>query len=135
MSSSFRTYSPSYDELLEYFWSHFANLERPKSESLRGLTVELTLSAEEAKRGGSVRIMVPARVCCPTCRGSGGIGGWGCRRCRSVGAIEDELPLELVFPEQVSDGHAVEVALDGLGIRNCYLIVLFRVSAEAGGGG
>lgn len=130
---SFESFTPSFDEIFDWLWQNFSSLERPKSGRVQNLTLEVTLTPEQARRGGSVRIMVPARAVCPTCRGYGGIGPYECARCVGEGAISGEMPVSVVFPPGLLEDHAVVLPLDRFGIRNMHLTVLFRPTGSHAG--
>ncbi len=123
---SFQSFTPSLDEIFDWLWRNFSELEEPKSQRVRNLTLEVTLSAEQAYRGGSVRVMVPAQAICPTCRGYGGVGPYQCSRCAGEGAISGEMPVSVAFPPGLTGDHAVMIPLDRFGIRNLHITVLFR---------
>jgi molecular chaperone DnaJ len=123
---SFRTYSPSLDEIFDWLWDNFSSVGRSKSGHVRNLTLEVPLTRGQAMQGGTARVMVPARAVCPTCRGYGGVGIYECHRCAGEGAIEGEVPVSLSFPPGLSRDHAVMIPLDRFGIRNLRLTVLFR---------
>jgi DnaJ-class molecular chaperone len=123
---SFRQFTPSFDEIFEWLWSNFANLDQPKSGRVQNLTMEVLLTPEQARRGGNTRVMVPAYAACPTCRGYGNVGIYVCSRCAGEGAITGEMPVVISFPPGLSEDHAVMVPLDRFGIRNLHLTVLFR---------
>jgi DnaJ-class molecular chaperone len=126
LTRSYETYAPSLDEILERIWGNFGRAARPKAERVESLTVDVPLTHEQALHGGEVRILVPAETACPTCRGHGGVGEYECWRCRGGGFLRDEVPVAVPFPRGVVGSHVVEVPLDGLGIDNLYLRVLFR---------
>ena len=128
LAESFETYGPSIDELFARLRSNFETLTRPKAEQLASLTVELVVSAEEARWGGRVRIWIPARATCATCGGHGAVGAYECWQCEGHGALTTEYPVEVDYPPGLSDGYAVRIPLTRFGIENFYLTVLFRVS-------
>ena len=123
---SFQSFTPSFDEVFEWLWRNFSDLAAPKSARVENLTLEVTLTPEQARQGGNARIMVPARAVCPTCRGQGGVGLYDCVRCAGEGAISGEMPVSVSFPAGLTDDHAVLIPLDRFGIRNTHLTVLFR---------
>ena len=71
LAESFREHRPCFEELFERIWSNFDSFSRPKAEHLEGLTVEIVISPEEARRGGRVQVDIPARATCPACGGHG----------------------------------------------------------------
>jgi DnaJ-class molecular chaperone len=123
---SFQSFTPSYDEIFDWLWHNFSSLEQPKSGRVKELTLEVTLTPEQARCGGNARIMVPARAVCPTCRGQGGVGFYECTRCAGEGTISGEMPVSVAFPPGLTKDHAVMIPLDRFGIRNTHIAVLFR---------
>lgn len=123
---SFERFTPSFDEVFDWLWSNFSSLAPLKSGRIQQLTLEVPLTAEQARCGGNARVMVPARAVCPICRGYGEIGLFACSRCAGEGAITGEVPVSISFPPGLTKDHAVMVPLDRFGIRNLALTVLFR---------
>jgi len=123
---SFQSFTPSFDEVFDWLWRNFSDLAAPKSGRVENLTLEVILTAEQARQGGNVKIMVPAQAVCPTCRGHGGVGFYECIRCVGEGAISGEIPVSVSFPPGLTKDHAVMIPLDRFGIRNIHLTVLFR---------
>ena len=106
---SFQSFTPSFDEIFDWLWKNFSDLDQPKSDRFQNLTLEVTLTSEQARRGGSARIMVPARAVCP-----------------GEVAISGEMPVSVAFPPGLTKDHAVMIPLDRFGIRNTHITVLFR---------
>ncbi|MBV8483182.1 MAG: J domain-containing protein [Verrucomicrobia bacterium] len=123
---SYETFSPSLDEVFERLWSNFALLTRPKAERLESLNVEVPLSPQQAFAGGEVRIMVPARLVCPACRGHGGIGPYECSSCEGHGEVTSEYPVRVSYPAGLQGEYFVRLPLDRFGIENFYLTIQFR---------
>jgi molecular chaperone DnaJ len=132
LTESFATFAPSFDELFDQLWSNFGlgTLARPKSQPFAPLTVEVVLRPAEAAVGGRVRVRIPGRTTCPTCRGRGALGPYECWRCAGHGALAAEFPVEVAYPPGLPDGCAKRVSLGRFGIENLYLTVRFRVSGE-----
>jgi molecular chaperone DnaJ len=123
---SFQTFSPSFDEIFDWLWRNFSNLAPKRYHRIENLTLEVPLTREQALRGGTARILVPAHAVCPTCGGYGEIGAYECSRCAGEGAISGEVPVSVSFPPGLTEDHAVMLALDRFGIRNIRMTVLFR---------
>jgi DnaJ-class molecular chaperone len=123
---SFQQFAPSRNEIFDWLWDNFSDVQRSKSGSVQNLTLEVTLSREQARQGGIAKVMVPAQASCPTCRGHGGVGPYECMRCAGEGAISGEVPVSISFPPGITQDHAVMVPLARFGIRNLHLTVLFR---------
>ena len=126
---SFQSFNPSFDEIFDWLWSNFSDLTQPKSARVQNLSLEITLTPEQARRGGNARIMVPAQAACPTCRGHGGVGFYECTRCAGEGVISGEMPVSISFPPALTSDHAVMIPLDRFGIPNTHITVLFRPTA------
>jgi DnaJ-class molecular chaperone len=127
---SFRTASPSFDEIHDRLWSNFQDVTAPKSETIESLTLEIPITPQQAMAGSRARVLVPARVACPTCAGHGGVGPFACLRCEGSGALVVEYPVMVPYPPGVTD-YAVQIPLDRFGIHNLYLTVLFRATNDA----
>ena len=123
---SFQRFTPSFDEIFDWLWDNFSSVERTKSGRVQNLTLEVSITRRQAKKGGDARVMVPARSICPTCHGSGNVGYYHCRRCAGEGAILGEVPVSISFPAGITEDHAVVIPLDRFGIRNLHFTVLFR---------
>jgi len=127
---SFETIHPSFDELFERWWSNFGGLTRPKAEQLSSLTVDFPLTDEQAAAGGEARLLVPARIECPACRGHGHLGHYECWRCEGHGALTGEYPVAVRYPAGIHLDYVVRLPLDELGIHNFYLTVRFRTEGR-----
>ena len=125
---SFQTFSPSFDEIFDWLWNNFSSLSHPKSSRIQDLTLEIPLTRDQAFRGGTARVLVPARSICPTCRGYGELGLYECSRCAGEGDISGEMPVSISFPPGLTRDHAVMIPLDRFGIRNLHMTVLFRLT-------
>jgi DnaJ-class molecular chaperone len=128
LSSSFESFHPSLDELFDRLWSNFSLSTRPKPERLESLTVDVPLSSQEAFHGGTVQVLVPARVTCLWCGGHGGIRGYACWHCDGYGSLTREYPVTVQYPAGLQHDYVVRISLDSLGIHNFYLTVRFRRS-------
>ena len=123
---SFQSFTPSFDEIFDWLWRNFSDLTQPKAARVQNLTLEVTLTPDQARRGGNARVMVPAQAVCPTCRGRGGVGIYECTRCAGEGVISGEIPVSVAFPPGLTKDHAVMIPLNRFGIRNVHITVLFR---------
>ena len=128
LSQSFGHYSPSLEEIFDRLWGNYDLSTRPKAEHLESLHVEIPLSPDQARFGGSVRMMVPARVACQTCGGEGAVGPCECWRCAGQGAVAGEYPIEIAVPPGILSDYTAQIPLNQYGIHNFYLTVHFRVS-------
>ena len=91
-----------------------------------GEFVRVVLSPAQARRGGRVRIRVPVRAVCLSCRGTGTNGGWRCRRCGGRGAVPEEIELLLRYPAGVPSPYTVTIPLERYGLAGTELTVRFE---------
>lgn len=131
LTRSFDSFAPSFDEIFDRLWSNFDFRARPKAERLESLTVDVPLSADQALAGGSVRVLIPARVACRRCHGTGAVGHYECWQCQGQGAVTAEFPVEVPFPAGLRRNYVVRAPLDDFGIHNLYLTVRFRPADTA----
>ena len=125
---SFRSFHSLFDEVFDRLWDDFGGSAWPDAGSSERIHVEVSLTPGQAASGGRVRVLIPARVWCPTCLGRGGVGLYECRRCYGTGIVEAEYPVSVVFPADVSDSDTITVSLARLGMPDRYLMVRFRVT-------
>ena len=123
---SFARYAPSSDEIFDWLWHNFDNLDQPKSGRIENLTLEVPLSMEQALAGGNATVMVPARAACPSCLGTGTVNVYPCERCAGEGAIAGEVPVRIAFPAGLVGDHSVVIPLERFGIKNLHMTVVFR---------
>lgn len=124
---SFQTLYSSFDEIFDTLWGNFTGMHRPEAEIQRPVTADITLTPDEARRGGRVQVYVPAVAACPTCRGRGGVGLWECWQCAGEGSITGEFPIMVEYPAGIPDGHTAMVSLEHLGIHHTDLTIRFRI--------
>ena len=124
--TSFHTFSPSFDEIFDRLWQGFGDRGHLKSGRLQHLTLEVPLTRQQARAGGTARVLVPARTVCPTCRGYGSVGPFMCVRCGGEGYVSGEIPVSVDFPAGLAADHAVVIPLQRFGIDDLRLTVLFR---------
>jgi molecular chaperone DnaJ len=122
---SFQTFTPSFDEIFDWLWNNYSTFNYPKSGWVQNLTIEVPLSNEQALSGGNVRVMVPVRAICKTCRGYGNVGPYECAHCAGEGAIIGEVPILVSFQSGLKRNQAVMIPLDRYGMRNLHVTVLF----------
>ena len=125
---SFQTFTPSFDEIFDWLWTNFSAVHYPKSGRVQRLTLEVPITNEQARDGGTARVMVPVRAVCRICRGQGEVGPYECPRCAGEGAIVGEMPVAVSFPSGLKADHGVMIPLDRYGIQNLRLMVLFRLT-------
>ncbi len=90
--------------------------------------MEVLLTADQAQRGGHIRVHLPVQVRCPSCQGWAGCGLQECWRCFGTGFLRGEVPLFLNYPPGIPDNHVVEFPLSRYGFAGNALKVRFMVA-------
>jgi DnaJ-class molecular chaperone len=119
---------PSADALLDRFHRNFSGLGIPKSEGPQPLLCDVSLSKEEARRGGVLPIRLPALRPCPACRGTGRSAFFICRTCGAEGSVDDQIVVPVRIPPGARSGTVLEVSLARWGVHNSWLRIRLRVS-------
>jgi molecular chaperone DnaJ len=94
-------------------------------ERSRALTLEVILTPEEAARGVTVPIGVPATQRCPDCGGTGHVWLFPCVSCGERGVIPTERIVGITIPPRVRPGSVIEGLL---GIPDVYLRLRVRIA-------
>ena len=128
---SFRGFRPSYDEIFDNLLNSLDLRSHSKAESYRTLTMEVPLTAEQARWGGSLRVVIPIQSACPTCRGLGTLDLFECWRCSGKGSTRYELPLHVEYPAGIRDSYRIAIPLDRYGIHNVCPVLLFRITSSS----
>jgi hypothetical protein len=119
---------PSLEALLERLARNFTRWDVPKAERPEGLTVEVILTPDEARRGVAVPVGLPGVRRCPDCEGSGRVWLFPCVSCGEQGVVATEQVVQILVPPHVRTGTVVEVPLDGVGVHNLYLRLQVRIA-------
>jgi molecular chaperone DnaJ len=119
--------------LLESFladsWDSFGTPLGPRRErGFAEFSLDVSLTREQARHGGYIRLRLPARLTCPSCCGQGGSGLWTCPHCLGGGTVVVERPVNITFPAGIADGFEGSVALARPGM--CDVVLKLRFSVE-----
>ena len=101
---------------------------QPPSE-VRDLYMEVVLTPQEARRGGTYPVSVPLVRPCPHCRRGAG-GALFCPTCRGRGTVSGRGTFNLVIPPNVDDGSSASVSLEPVGLRGVRLVIDIRVATH-----
>lgn len=126
----FQTISHSLDEIFDRIIRNFTGIGIQKGERIEELNAEVSLSPDEARRGGVAPIGVPVFYSCQFCGGSGHDWLFPCVHCQEQGVVEDEEVIRIRIPPMVKDGTVFEVPLRGLGIHNFQLRIHIRLDTQ-----
>jgi molecular chaperone DnaJ len=124
----FDAFEPSREEIWQRWRKNFDSRHEGKTKTARELNVEVVISAEEARRPGSLAIEVPIGTLCEDCGGSGVSGYFDCDTCEGHGMLWEMRQLDVLLRPPVRDGMVVAVSLAHLGVNNLNLRVHVRVA-------
>ncbi|HWP42922.1 MAG TPA: DnaJ C-terminal domain-containing protein [Blastocatellia bacterium] len=79
----------------------------------RDVEAEISLTLEDAHRGGTRTITLPLNETCRECGGSGMKGDQVCSACRGAGLVRREKTLDVTIPAGVRDGSIIRLAGQG----------------------
>lgn len=126
--------SPLASLLAEFFGHPWSGLGAPvqpgTGRALQEISVEVSLTQEQARRGGCVRVWIPVLHWCPACQGRGGAGVFACPHCLGSGTVVGEGPVDITYPCGVVDGFEGKASLARPGMRDLVLILHFRVDEQ-----
>jgi molecular chaperone DnaJ len=89
--------------------------------------LQVSLTRDQARRGGTIRLPISLVDSCPACQGQGGDWFFVCPHCLGEGAVVDETPVEIVLPAHLVHGATARVSLRRPGVRDVVLILHFAV--------
>jgi len=90
--------------------------------------LQVSLTREQAQRGGPVRLPISLVGSCPACQGQGGDWFFVCPQCLGEGVVVDETLVEITLPAHIVHGATGRVSLRRPGMRDVALILHFAVS-------
>ena len=112
----------------EDFWmNRWSDLLGEREQSHHALSVEITLTPSEARRGCEIPLKIPFWVICRRCRGTGLIGELICGLCRGRGEQKLEKKIKVPIPPGVWSGTEIRISLKDPGRKRGDLIVTIEV--------
>jgi DnaJ-class molecular chaperone len=88
----------------------------PRPRKGQDIEAEMTLTLEDAVRGGEKRITLNAPALCPECGGSGRKGRGFCPNCGGVGEVTREKTITARLPAAVHDGMKLRLRGQGAAV-------------------
>ena len=112
----------------EDFWEdRWPDFFSEGDQSHHDLSVEITLTPSEARKGCKVLLEIPFWKSCRRCRGSGFVGALICGLCRGRGEERLEKEMRITLPPGVRSGAELRVSLRNLGLRGVDLVATVKV--------
>jgi molecular chaperone DnaJ len=109
-------------------WSDFVSDFFFEEEQEKRHYVEITLTPEEAKKGGEISFELPFQIPCSRCLGTGKMGRLICGRCRGEGKETSEKKITIKVPPGIRDGMESRVPVDVATMPHFEIIATIRVS-------
>jgi DnaJ-class molecular chaperone len=124
-----------FDEI-DRFFSTFENFwmdSRPElfgewEEDTRDVSLEITLTPAEARKGCEIPLNMPLWVDCRRCRGTGYVRGLICGRCRGSGKEGILKEIRITIPPGMKNGIRIRIPLRDRDFERADLIATLRVS-------
>ena len=120
----------AFDHLFSDAFKHLTPAYRLRYRQERDVNMVVTLSPEEAARGGQIRVIIPARIQCPACSGQGWSGHYECWDCSGQGSVSGDYSPMLNYPAGISPSHQLRIPLDHYGMGQRHLTVHFKIRRE-----
>lgn len=127
MTRAFNHPWSAFDNIFDNILSNFSEYGTTEQQSLNDLTIQITLTPEQAQRGGNVRIAVPMRMRCPSCHSYGQSMYYECWRCNGTGVLVGEKPLLLSYPAGITENHSIKMVVNSPGDQQFYLTAIFKI--------
>ena len=112
----------------EDFWTgRWPDFFGEKDQSHEDLSVEITLTPSEARKGCEIPLIIPFRVICRRCKGTGFVGELICGLCRGTGEGRSEKKIEVTIPPGVRSGTEMRFPLSDSELREGDLIATVKI--------
>jgi len=121
---------PSLDLVRAQVLKNFLRARPPCQKRAEAIDAQLTLTPEDAARGGIAMIEAPAIYPCPACHGSGQDDGFPCAVCDELGVVEEKESIPVEIPTMSEPYLQIEIPLRGLGVHNFYLRLHLEVAPQ-----
>jgi DnaJ-class molecular chaperone len=126
-SSLFDEIAPFLGRFEDFWVEEWSDFFRERKQSHQDLSVEITLTPSEARRGCQVPLEIPIWVICRRCRGSGFVGELICGHCRGRGEERIEKNVKVTIPPGMRSGTEMKIPSGDVGLRRGDLIVTVKV--------
>ena len=120
----------SLDEVFEGLVTGFYRKRFRRPSIPKDLYMEIVLTPDEARRGGTFPVAVPVVVPCPDCGQSGRQANFYSSACLGYGAVRSRREFNLAVPPDVQPHTSVEISLSDLGLPGVRLLIDVMVRAH-----
>jgi molecular chaperone DnaJ len=109
-----------FDDLYEFF--------TVPEENNPSLSIEISLTPEEARKGCDIPLKIPFWSKCRRCHGTGRIRNLICGLCRGQGEEKTEKKIRVTIPAGIWNGMKIRIPLKDLDLRGADLTATLKVS-------
>jgi molecular chaperone DnaJ len=127
-SDLFEEIDPFFEKVEDFWMGGWSDFFGEREQSHTDLSVEITLTPSEARRGCEIRSTVPFWADCRRCLGTGYVAGLICGFCRGRGKEKIEKEITITVPSGVKNGMRIRIPLRGPDLKRIDLVATLRVS-------
>ncbi len=125
---SFHHFWSAFDSMYDdQYFGTFRDHRQQEDIPFKGITIEITLSPEQAQRGGNVRLNVPFQMRCPSCSRYEISRHYHCWRCNGAGVISGEKAVMLSYPEGIQENHTLQFTLGPSSMGEMNITAVFKI--------
>jgi DnaJ-class molecular chaperone len=126
-SSLFDEIAPFLGRFEDLWVDEWADFFSGRKQSHQHLSVEITLTSSEARKGCRIPLQIPIWAICGRCGGGGFVGELICGHCQGSGEEKLEKEIKIAIPPGIRSGTEIRIPLEDLGLRGGDLIAAVKV--------
>ena len=127
-SSLFDEIDPFFGRFEDFWLDRWPDFFGERDQNHTELSIEITLTPSEARRGCEIPLKMPFLVHCRRCRGRSYVAGLICGFCRGRGKKKIEKKITITIPSGVKNGMRIRIPLEDSDLKRIDLIASLRVS-------
>jgi DnaJ-class molecular chaperone len=127
-SSLFDEIDPFFGRFEDFWMDRWPDFFGERDQNPTELSIEITLTPSEARRGCEIPFEIPFLAHCRRCRGTGYVKGLICGFCRGRGKEKIEKKITITIPSGVKNGMRMRIPLKDYDLTNIDFVATLRVS-------
>jgi molecular chaperone DnaJ len=127
-SSLFDEIAPFFGRFEDFWMDRWPDFFGEREQNHTDLSVEITLTPLEARRGCGIPLEMSFFADCRRCRGTGYVKGLICGFCRGSGKEKIEKKITITIPSGVKNGMRIRIPLKDPDLKGIDLVATLRVS-------
>jgi molecular chaperone DnaJ len=117
----------SINGIFDQFFGVSRGCEQPETSRPEDVSVEVSLTPEQAQSGGRLRLPAPIRIACPSCHGQGYSRYATCHQCHGAGVLPGEKTVLLRYPAGIRHNQSLQFVLRPSPAGKIFLNVHFKI--------